>query len=63
MNRKKNNSEFKSRVALEALKGGRKINEIASQYDVHLRLVSRTGPSGPGLPGTGLSGPPQAGRS
>ena len=35
MKRKKYSSEFKSRVALEALKGGRTLNEIASQYDVH----------------------------
>jgi putative transposase len=35
MKRKKYSSEFKSKVALEALKGDRTINEIASQYDVH----------------------------
>ncbi len=39
MNRKKYTSEFKSRVALEALKGDRTINEIASQYDVHPNLI------------------------
>jgi len=35
MKRKKYSSEFKSRVALEALKGDRTINEIAAQYEVH----------------------------
>jgi transposase-like protein len=35
MRRKKYSSEFKSKVALEVLKGDRTINEIASQFDVH----------------------------
>ena len=32
---------FKARVALEALKGQRTINEIASEYGVHPNLVSQ----------------------
>ena len=40
MKRKKYSAEFKSRVALEALKGDRTINEIASEYEVHPNQIS-----------------------
>ena len=38
--RKRYDSEFKSRVALEALKGERTIQQIAKGYDVHPVQVS-----------------------
>jgi transposase len=38
--RKRDDSEFKSRVALEALKGERTIQQIAKGYDVHPVQVS-----------------------
>lgn len=37
--RSKHSSEFKSKVALSALKGDRTINELASLYAVHPNLV------------------------
>ena len=40
MVRKKLTSEFKTRVALEAIKGLKPINEIASLYEVHPNQVS-----------------------
>ena len=40
MRRKKYSAELKSRVALEALKGERTINEIAGQYEVHPNQIS-----------------------
>jgi transposase-like protein len=33
--RKKYNAEFKAKIALEAIKGQRTINEIASEYGIH----------------------------
>jgi transposase len=38
--RKRHAPEFKARVALEALKGDRTIQEIASEYEVHPVQVS-----------------------
>lgn len=38
--RKRYDSEFKARVALEALKGERTIQEIAKEYEVHPVQVS-----------------------
>ena len=35
MTRKRFTSEFKSKVAIEALKGHKTINELASEFDVH----------------------------
>ncbi len=35
MTRKTFTSEFKSKVAIEALKGHKTINELASEFDVH----------------------------
>ena len=35
MQRKKYSAEFKAKVALEAIKGQRTINEIASEYGIH----------------------------
>ena len=40
MLRKKLTAEFKTRVALEAIKGLKPINEIASLYEVHPNQVS-----------------------
>jgi len=40
MVRKKLTSEFKTRVALEAIKGLKPINEISSLYEVHPNQVS-----------------------
>jgi transposase-like protein len=33
--RKSYSKEFKARVALDAIKGQRTVNEIASEYDIH----------------------------
>lgn len=35
MKRKQHSKEFKAKVALEALKGQRTVNEIAAEYEVH----------------------------
>lgn len=40
MKRKKFSKEFKSKVALEAIKGFRTINEIASEFDLHPSQVT-----------------------
>jgi len=39
MKRKSFSAELKARVALEAIRGQKTINEIASQYDVHPNQV------------------------
>lgn len=39
--RKSYNSAFKAKVALEAIKGQRTINEIASAYEVHPNQVTQ----------------------
>jgi putative transposase len=39
MKRKQHSSEFKARVALEAIRGEKTINEIASVYAVHPNVV------------------------
>ncbi len=39
--RRKFNGEFKSRVALEAVRGDRTINEIASEHGIHPNQVSK----------------------
>ena len=33
--RRRHGAEFKAKIALEAIKGVKSINEIASQYEVH----------------------------
>jgi transposase-like protein len=38
--RRRHDPEFKARVALEALKGGRTIQEIASEFGIHPVQVS-----------------------
>lgn len=38
--RKRYNGEFKAKIALEAIKGQRTINEIASEYEVHPNQIS-----------------------
>lgn len=38
--RKRHEATFKSRVALEALKGNKTIQEIASEYEVHPGQIS-----------------------
>jgi len=40
-NRKKHDSGTKAKVAIEALKGQRTANEIASAYDVHPNMVGK----------------------
>ncbi|MDX2029361.1 MAG: transposase, partial [Blastocatellia bacterium] len=39
--RKSYTTEFKVRIALEAIKGQRTVNEIASHYSVHPNLVTQ----------------------
>lgn len=39
--RKNYSSEFKVKVALEAIKGQKTLNEIASQYEVHPNQVTQ----------------------
>jgi putative transposase len=39
MKRKHHSSEFKARVAVEAIRGEKTINEIASVYEVHPNVV------------------------
>lgn len=41
MQRKNYSAEFKSKVAVEAIKGGKTINEIASLFAVHPNLVTQ----------------------
>jgi transposase-like protein len=40
MQRKKHSDKFKARVALEAIRNHRTVNEIASEYGVHTTQVS-----------------------
>lgn len=40
MERKKHDPAFKTRVAIEALKGGRSLSELAAKYDVHPVQIS-----------------------
>jgi|SRR5476651_580296 transposase-like protein len=40
-NRRVYGSEFKARVALEAVKGRKTINEIAKEYEVHPNQISK----------------------
>ncbi len=37
MQRKQHSAEFKAKVALEAIKGLKTVNELASEYGVHHR--------------------------
>jgi len=37
--RKKHSASFKSKIALEAIKGEKTINEIAAEYGIHLQQV------------------------
>ena len=40
MKRKRQSAEFKARVAVEALKGQRTVNELASEYGAHPTQIS-----------------------
>ena len=46
MQRKKHSAEFKAKIALEALKNLRTINEIASEAQVHPTQVNQRSQSG-----------------
>ena len=39
--RKEHSAEFKAKVALEALRGRKTINEIASEFQIHPNLVTK----------------------
>ena len=39
--RKRHSAEFKAKVALEAIKGQKTINELAAKYQVHPNLVTQ----------------------
>ena len=39
--RKRHTSEFKARVALEAVKGDRSLSELASRYEVHPNQIGQ----------------------
>lgn len=41
MKRKRYSTELKSKVALAAIKGDRTVNEIASEYGIHVSQVNR----------------------
>ncbi len=41
MTRKLRSPQFKSQVALEALKNQKTVNELAAQYEVHQTLISK----------------------
>lgn len=41
MGRKKHTKEFKSKVAVAAIKGHQTVNEIASEFGIHVSLVTR----------------------
>ena len=41
MTRNKFNSKFKSKVAIEALKGHKTINELASEFEVHTTQIKQ----------------------
>jgi len=41
MKRKRYSNELKSKVALAAIKGDRTVNEIASEYGIHVSQVNR----------------------
>ena len=39
--RKSYSNEYKAKIALEAIKGGKTINEIASEYKVHSDMITK----------------------
>jgi transposase-like protein len=39
--RKKYSSEFKARVALEAVKGGQTLSELSQKYEVHPNMIAK----------------------
>jgi transposase-like protein len=41
MKRKQHSTQFKAKVALEALKGQSTLNELASKYEVHPAQITR----------------------
>ena len=41
MGRKKHTKEFKTKVAIAAIKGNQTANEIASEFGIHASLVTR----------------------
>ena len=41
MNRRQRSAEFKSRVAVEAFKGLKTVNELAAEYEVHPNQIGK----------------------
>ena len=60
--RRRFTADFKKRVALEALRGDRTIQELAAKHEVHPNQVGRVEEAGGGGPWRGVRVEPEGGR-